>query len=166
MEVKMEKQNVHRIFQGTDDDRLAMRRRVLLFALTCLVCVTAAFITGMSGPENQLHYVVFAVGEVALALVMSVMAGILAFQKNHLKESVYRCTVAAVPMISVAIILCNALTVIAALVHLGRNGVEEDKIVFLLAALLLRLICMEFAHLCRKTVTNSIWTISWSVPES
>ena len=149
----------HHVYQGTESERLTLRRRILSFAILCLVCVAGAFIAGFNSPENQFPYVVFAVGEAGLALALMVLASILASHKSHLRASVYRLTVAAIPGVCIALILCNALTVIAALVHLGRYGTAEGNLVFLLAALLLRLVCMESAHLCRRTVTHSVWSM-------
>lgn len=165
MKEKTNRNDVRRAYQGTESERLTLRRRIFTLALICLLCVAGAFFAGMNGPANQFPYMVFAVGEALAALVLAVLAFILASHRNHLRESVYRVTVAAIPGVCIALILCNALTVIAALVHLGRYGASEGKLLFLLASPLLRLVCMECAHLCRKTVTHSVWSMIRNVPE-
>ena len=166
MKEKSNKGDLRRAYQGTESERLTLRRRIFAFALVCLVCVAGAFFMGMNGPENQFHYVAFSVVEALMALAVAVLAFILVGHKEHLREGVYRWTVAAIPGLCIALILCNALTVIAALVHMGRYGAADGRIIFLLVSLLLRLVCMECAHLCRKTVTHSIWTMIRVEPEA
>ncbi|MBP5288302.1 MAG: hypothetical protein J6Z79_00330 [Clostridia bacterium] len=165
MTKKKNDQSANHIYHGTDNDRKVLRIRILTFALVCLACAGAAFILGMNGPEKQYQYVIFAVGEVLFGTTLTVMASILAAQKGDLRDGVFRWTIAAIPGICLALILCDLLTVIAALVHLGRYGAAGINVVFLLAAILLRLLSMELAHLCRRTVTHSIWSTA-PVPEN
>ena len=150
---------IRRIYQGTESERHSLRRKILSFAIVCVVCVAGALVTGFFGPVLQFPFTVFAVGEAVLGVALVVLACILASQRDQLKENIYLLTIAAIPGVCIALILCDALTIIAALVQLGRSGAEDLSAIFLLASLVLRLVCMEFSHLCRKTVTHSVWTM-------
>ena len=157
---------IHRVYQGTKSQHTGLVLKVLIFAGLCLLTAITGYVLGMNGPEKQFYYLVFATGEAVMTVLLLVMAVIFASHKGKIRESLYRVSIAAIPGVCVALILCNALTVIAALVHLGRTGVDETRIVPLLTSMVLRLICMECAHLCRKTVTGSVWALGRTDHES
>ena len=154
-----EKPDVRRIYQGSDRERLKLRRRVLIFSLLCLLTVGGGIGTSLGWMGSQpyfVYYAVITVVEALLTTVLVILSAVLASHNSNLRERVYLWTVASIPGLCLALILCNALTVIAALIYMYRYGVQID-IILSLISMLLNLVCMEFAHLCRKTVTHSIW---------
>ena len=145
------------VFQGTTTARARLRRRVLLFALASLLSTVVSLIVGGRFLGSDFYYFVTSAAEAVLALATTVLASVLAGQKETLGERIYRWTVVAIPGLCLALTLCNALTVVSSLAYLGRHGAVAGRIISLVLALIMRLVSMECAHLCRKTVTDSVW---------
>ncbi len=152
---------LQRVYQGTERERKSLRGKILAFAAVCLLSSAGALTAGFFGPMARFHYTygAFAVGEVVMAILLAAESVLLAVRGDRIQEVTYRRTIAAIPGVCLGLVFCNALAVIASLVQLGRQEASSAELLFLLISLAARLICMECAHLCRKTVTHSIWVM-------